>query len=133
MFLNLTPEIGRYLNDNVRTATLARHNGGKAQFPLWWLRTAQYFSRWTGDEGIGVPTEIVGMMAPVERWVVNTSASQFRDYTRSGPTAIGDCYWMEALVQAIESTGTITWTDVRTGTPGPTAPAAPSGVRVIVP
>src|SRR5204862_5431654 len=37
MFLNLTPEIGRYLNDNVRTATLARHNAGKAQFPLWWL------------------------------------------------------------------------------------------------
>lgn len=129
MFLNVTPEIGRYLNENVRAATLARHDGGKAQFPLWWLRTPQYFSRWTGDEGIGVPTEIIGMMAPIERWVVGTSASALRDYTRSGPTAIGDCYWLEALVQAIEATGTVTWTDVRGGG-SPTAPAAPAGVRI---
>ena len=70
------------------------------------------------------------MMAPVERWVVGTSATALRDQMRSGPTAIGDCYWLEALVQAIEATGTTTWTDVRTGT-GPTAPAAPTGVRII--
>lgn len=130
MFLNVTPEIARYLNENVRTATLARHNDGKAMFPLWWLRTPQYFARWTGDEGIGVPTEIIGMMAPLERWVVGSSATALRDQMRSGPTAIGDCYWLEALVQAIEATGTTTWTDVRTGT-GTTAPAAPTGVRIV--
>jgi hypothetical protein len=135
MFLNLSPEMGRYLNDNVRTASLARHNSGKTMYPLWWLRLAPYFTRWTGDESIGTPTELIGMMAPVERWVVGASAATLRDEVRSGPTAIGDCYWVEALVQAVEATGTSTWTDVRTGggPPPPTAPSAPTGLRIVVP
>lgn len=125
MFLNLSPEIGRYLGDHVRSATLARHASGKAMFPLWWLRQASYFSRWTGDESVGLPPEIIGMILPVERWVANASATVMRDYLRSGPLALGDCYWLEALVLAIESTGTTTWVDVRSAPPLP-----PTGVVV---
>jgi hypothetical protein len=128
LFLNMSPEIGRYLNDNVRAATLAKNDSGKAKYPLWWLRRSPYFTRWTGDEGIGVPTEMLGMVIPVERWVVQASASTFKDYMRSGPTAIGDSYWMEALVQSIEATGTLTWTDVRAGAGSP--PVAPQNLRV---
>jgi hypothetical protein len=125
MFLNLSPEIARYLGDHVRAAALSRHASGKAAFPLWWLRQASYFSRWTGDESVGLPPEIIGMMFPVERWVVNASAATLRDYVRSAPLAVGDCYWLEALVQAIESTGSITWVDVRSA-----APLPPTGVVV---
>jgi hypothetical protein len=128
LFLNMSPEIGRYLNDNVRTDTLTKNSGAKTTFPLWWLRRAPYSTRWTGDEGVGLPTEIFGMVIPVERWVVQASAATFRDYMRSGPTAVGDCYWMEALVWAIEATGTLTWTDVRSATGPP--PAVLSGFKV---
>lgn len=125
MFLNLSPEIGRYLADHVRTATLSRHASGKAMFPLWWLRQASYFSRWTGDESVGLPPEVIGMIVPVERWVVGTSAAALRDYVRSGPLATGDLYWLEALVHAIEATGSMSWVDVRTAPPLP-----PTGVVV---
>ncbi len=127
MFLNLSPELGRYLAENVSSATLARHNRGKSQYPLWWLRNAPYFCRWTGDEGVGIPAEMMGMVVPVERWVAQASASTLRDYVRSGPTCIGDCYWLESLVQAIEATGTLTWVDVR----NVSAPAAPTGVKIV--
>lgn len=130
MFLNLSPEIGRYLNDNVRTATLARNTSGKSQFRLWWLRLAPYFNRWTGDEGVGIPTEMMGMVMPIERWVVQASAATLGDYMRSGPTAIGDLYWLESLVLAIEATGSTAWTDVRTGGTA-TPPTAPRNLRIV--
>ena len=119
VFLNLTPEIGRYLHDadgTLRTNVLARHATGKATFPLWWLPKASYFNRsWTGDEGSGLVPEVVGMLAPVERWVVRADAGTLRAQIRGAPNGIGDCYWLEALVQAIEAHGSLHWTDVRRG------------------
>jgi len=129
MFLNLSPEIGRYLNDQVKAATVARNDAGKGMFPLWWLRQAGYFARWTGDESVGIPSEMMGMVMPIERWVGQASAATLKDYVRSGPTSVGDCYWLESVVQAIEATGTLVWTDVRSGVSSP--PAAPTGVRII--
>jgi len=113
MFLNLSPEIGRYLREHVRESTLARHSAGQQRFPLWWLLQAPYFCRWTGDESVGLSPEAVGMFAPIERWVVQTDAATLRSYCRSVPTGRGDCYWLEMLVQAIEAHGVLTWTDVR--------------------
>ncbi|AXA36938.1 MAG: hypothetical protein D6691_11070 [Candidatus Hydrogenedentota bacterium] len=117
VFLNLSPEMGRYLRDHVLTATLTRHSQGKVVFPKWWLGKANYFCRsWTGDEGTGLVPEVFGMMAPIERWVVNASAETLAEFMRSSPTGIGDCYWLEGLVQAIEAHGTTQWVDVRTST-----------------
>jgi hypothetical protein len=113
MFLNLAPELGRYLREHVREATLARHAEGKQRFPLWWLLQAPYFCRWTGDESVGLSPEAVGMFAPIERWVVQADAPTLRAYCRSVPTGRGDCYWLEMLVQAIEAHGTLVWADVR--------------------
>src|SRR5262249_52501641 len=126
IFLNLTPELGRYLHDNVQSATLTRHNSGKATFPFWWVLQANYFNRsWTGDEGTGLVPDVIGMLAPVERWVVQASSSTLRSQVKSSPTGLGDCYWLEALVQAIEAHGTYTWTDVRSAPPpGDTTPPA---------
>jgi hypothetical protein len=136
MFLSLSPEIGRYLADNVASAALSRNSQGKAKFPMWWLRQAPYFVRWTGDESVGVPSEMMGMVMPVERWVVRASAATLRDYMRSGPACIGDVYWLEGLVQAIEATGTITWVDARTDQPVPpppptNGPTAPTNLRIV--
>lgn len=117
MFLNLTPELGRYLHEAsgvLRSNVLARHALGKATFPLWWMPKASYFNRsWTGDEGSGLVPEVVGMLAPVERWVVRADAATLGAQLRGAPNGIGDCYWLEALVQAIEAHGQLKWVDVR--------------------
>jgi len=113
MFLDLSPEIGRYLADHVKAAILQRHNAGLKRFPLFWLRESPYSSRWTGDEGIGVPTELMGMLVPVERWVAGVPSETLAGYVRSAPDCIGDCYWIEALVHAIEATGETKWIGVK--------------------
>jgi len=117
MFLNLTPEIARYLNEEnstLRGAALARHDLGKQTFPLWWLNKVSYFNRsWTGDEGTGLLPEMIGMIAPVERWVAGAPAATLAKQMRGSPQGVGDCYWIEALVQAIEAHGNAAWRDVR--------------------
>ncbi len=115
MFHSLSPEIGRYLAENVRTETLRRHRAGVSRFPLWWLLDAPYFQRdYTGDEGVGlVQPEMMGMLFPIERWVVGTDPATLAGYLASAPSCHGDCVWIEALVQAIEAHGQTQWVDVR--------------------
>jgi hypothetical protein len=113
MFLDLCPEVGRYISDHVKAAVLERHLEGLKKYPLFWLREAPYASRWTGDEGLGIPTELMGMIVPMERWVAGAPPETLARYTRSAPICLGDCYWLEALIHAIESTGKTEWVDVR--------------------
>lgn len=113
IFLNLSPEIGRYLKDEVYQDVLERHNYGLQRYPFWYLRQAQYFTRWTGDEGVGIPTEIMGMITPIERWVLNTDFETLAGYMVSAPLGIGDCYWIESAILALESNATDQWVDVR--------------------
>lgn len=117
MFLNLCPEIGRYIADNatLKTAALARHNSGKSSFPLWWLVDAPYFQRsYTGDEGVGlIAPDMMGQIVPMERWVVGASGATMIGYMRSAPSCRGDCVWIESLVQAIEANGTLQWVNVQ--------------------
>ncbi|MCX6268858.1 MAG: T9SS type A sorting domain-containing protein [Bacteroidetes bacterium] len=113
IFLNLSPELGRYLRDMVYTAVVQRHNEGLSRFPLWWLRQSPYFTRWTGDEGIGIPSEMFGMIMPVERWVIQKKSAALNAFMQSAPIGIADCYWLEALVLAMESDATDEWVDTR--------------------
>ena len=115
MFLSISPEIGRYLAENVREEILKRHAHGKSRFPLWWLVDAPYFQRdYTGDEGVGlVQPEMMGMIFPIERWVAGADASTLAGYIASAPSCRGDCVWIESLIQTIEAFGKTRWTDVR--------------------
>ena len=65
-----------------------------------------------GGEGVGVTPELIGMIYPVERWVKGTEAAELA-YMRSAPLGIGDCYWLEALVQTIEAFGDVKWEEVK--------------------
>jgi hypothetical protein len=115
MFLDLCPETGRYLADYVKPEVVQRHQEGLKIYPLFWLREVPYGSRWTGDEGLGIPTELMGMLVPIERWVALAPAETLVRYTRSAPLCCGDCYWLEMLVQAIESTGKTEWIELEKG------------------
>jgi hypothetical protein len=112
MFLDLCPEVGRYLSDHVKDAVLQRDEEGLKKYPFFWLREVPYDSRWTGDEGLGIPTELMGMIVPIERWVAGASFNKLSGYLRSTPICVGDCYWLEALVQAIEASGSTEWVQV---------------------
>lgn len=112
MFLDLCPEVGRYLSEHVKSAVLDRHAEALKRFPLFWLREVPYNSRWTGDEGLGIPTELMGMIVPVERWVAGAKPETLARSTRSSPMCLGDCYWLETLTSAIEASGRTAWVEV---------------------
>ena len=112
VFLDACPEILRFLHDTQKVEVLRRTEQIKARYPLWWLHQAPYFTRWTGDEGVGVTPELIGMVFPVERWVAQTEAAQLERFMRSTPVGIGDCYWIESLVQTIEAFGRLEWKKV---------------------
>ncbi len=103
----------RFIKDNVKDQAIARVRRIEAVYPLWWFAQAPYFTRWTGDEGVGTPPELFGMCYPLERWVVETPPETLATYMRSIPTGIGDCYWLEGLVQTIESFGVLAWEKVQ--------------------
>ena len=109
MFLELCPEVGRFLAENVKDEVLKRHSAAMARYPMFWLREVPYGGRWTGDEGKGLPTELMGMLVPIERWVAGAKAETLAGYMRSAPISLGDCYWLESLVIAIESAGQTQW------------------------
>jgi len=114
IFLHLSPEMGRYLDDEVNDDAVERHTWGLERFPYWWLRQAQYFCRWTGDEGVGIPAEMMGMVMPMERYVIGRDFETMSSYLLSAPLGIADCYWIESAVYALESNATDQWADVRT-------------------
>jgi hypothetical protein len=84
------------------------------RFPMWWLRESPYFNRWTGDEGIGTPSNSFGTNVPLERWFRNVDAETLASYVISSPVGIADSYWIEALILALESNANDQWVDVRT-------------------
>ena len=112
MFLELCPEVGLYLSEHVKDTVLQRNREGLQKYPFFWLREAPYDSRWTGDEGLGIPTELMGMIVPIERWVADAPFERLAGYMRSAPICVGDCYWLEALVHAIEASGRTEWVEV---------------------
>ena len=109
VFLDSCPEILRFLDDTAKREVFRRTDQIKASYPLWWLHQAPYFTRWTGDEAVGVTPELIGMVFPIERWVAKTEARDLTQFMRSVPVGIGDCYWLESLVQTIEAFGRLEW------------------------
>ena len=55
----------------------------------------------------------MGVIMPMERWGGGASPETMARYTRSAPICVGDCYWLEALVHAIEASGTTGWVPVK--------------------
>jgi hypothetical protein len=117
MLMNTSPEVGRFLKDNVKDAVVQKNNRIKSSFPHWWFIAPPY-GTWAGNigpdcEGCGLPREVFGMVFPVERWVADATPDTLAGFMTSGPDGLGDCFWLEGLVWTIEAYGTTTWTDVR--------------------
>jgi hypothetical protein len=112
MLLDAPPEILRFLADHAPRDLTARADAFARRYPLWWLYQAQYFTRWTGDESVGLTSEAFGMVFPIRRWIETLPAEKRSTIMRSAPVGIGDCYWLEALAQTIEAHGRTHWRPV---------------------
>lgn len=113
-FLDLVPEVGRYLHDHLREPVLQRHRALLADFPHWWIYRPWYANGWTGHESAGLPPEIIGMIFPIERWVVKASPEVLVAYQpQNAVHGLGDCHALEALVSALSAYGPERCVDVR--------------------
>jgi hypothetical protein len=113
MLMNLTPEVGRYLRENLKEVVIAKNEAIKKSFPHWWFIAPPYAS-WAGNigpdcEANGLPREIFGMIYPAERWVNESAAQTLAGYMTSGADGIGDCFWLEGLAQTIDVYGQTRW------------------------
>jgi hypothetical protein len=114
IFLNISPEICRFLDDYYQQQTIQHHLNEVQKYPLWWIRSVPYWTRWTGDESVGLPSEVCGMASPIERWIIKRNKFEFAIYTKSRPYCKADSHWLEMLIDAIELYGQTNWVDVRT-------------------
>lgn len=115
IFLHMTPEVARYIGDHepLKSHVLKRHRVGKKMFPLWWLNHSPYFSRWSGDEGIGLSPEMFGMVVPLDLWVEDLSNEEVSKYFRGTPQGQADLYWLTSYIQWLEDQFPYEWVDVR--------------------
>lgn len=114
-FLDLVPEVGRYLRDNLREPVLERQRALQSAFPHWWVYRPWYASGWTGHESQGLPPEILGMLFPIERWVVGAPKTALTGYhPQHAAHGLGDCHALESLVLTLSAHGPDRWLDVRT-------------------
>lgn len=114
MFLSSSPEVMRFIGRRAAEASLRRIEAFVRRYPVWWVSQSPYFTRWTGDESVGLAApQSIGMVFPFQRWLMEVEPEELRRLLRSSPTGIGDCHWMEAAVSAIEASGEVSWEDVR--------------------
>jgi phosphodiesterase/alkaline phosphatase D-like protein len=131
LFMNTCPEVGRFMYDYVRSDVMARDAQIEDRWPHWFIRQVHYHgSRWTGDESVGLTMEIYAMRFPIARWVSKENPDVMADWL-DAPVGIGDCYYIESLIQTIEAYGSTSWEDVRTGGGDPPPPPPPPGDMMV--
>ena len=120
MFYNLPPEIGRYILDNssITSQCVARHESLINAFRFWYTHRPWYGTGWTGHESRGLPSAVIGMAMPMERWVMQRSTGTLVGYKiHSAPIWMGDSYTIEAMVLTLSAFGPQQWVDVRSTAP----------------
>lgn len=134
-FLDISPEIGRYMVDNasLKDAVLGTtpQNGydiksGERKYPLWYMSQAPFDTIYFG-EGSGTAPDLKAMIFPIHAWVLKDSKDQLRKYLDVPDAPIGDYYYMQNLVRTIEAHGSECWKDVR----NPTASCNTLGVSTV--
>lgn len=112
--LYLTPEIARLIRETpeLRKAVQARTQAAVLQWPMWHLSQGSAFSRHYGESHALSPF-MSAMIFPIRANVEQLPADRLRRYVDCEDAAIGDCFYLERLVLAIEATGESNWIDVR--------------------
>lgn len=116
--IDITPEIGRYLNADtgIRTQILGTSEFGLPMLikksPMWYMAQAPQWNKFSGEGSGSVPFDRA-MIFPIKNWIQNETAAQLRRYIDVPDAAVGDCYYLQNLVRVIEASGPDCWKDVR--------------------
>ncbi len=130
-FLDISPEIGRYLFDDVtlKNTALGTSNNDiyslkRAEYfwPLWYVAQAPMWTTYFG-EGSGVPPDAKAMIFPLKSWVQKEPAAQLRKYLDVPDALLGDYYYIQNLIRIIEAHGQECWVNILTGVENCIAPA----------
>ncbi len=141
-FLDITPEIGRYIYDNasLKSAVLGSATNysiyslyrGESFSPLWYMAQAPQWSRYYG-EGSGEPPDTKAMIFPLKAWVQKESGEQLRQYVDVGDALVGDFYYMQNTARTIAAFGQECWENLQTSTvecPASFTPICPTDINL---
>ena len=107
----LTPEVARYLSDlpMLRRSLEAYVDQAVAIWPLWWMAQAPVGDWGYFDEGACAGPETRMMLFGYFAWVRHQPAQDLRLWVDVPDALIGDCYYLQNLVSAIEACGQTAW------------------------
>lgn len=120
-YLNITPEIGRYMYDDqtLRNAVLGTTSAPlytlsyiERKFPTWFMAQSPSWNRYFG-ESTGIPLDTKAIVFPLKAWVQKQNSSQLTRYVDVPDALVGDYYFMQNLTRTIQSYGEECWQDVR--------------------
>lgn len=107
----LTPEVARYINEqpDLKRAMERYVDQAVAVWPLWWMAQAPVGDGGYFDEGSCAGPETRMMFFNYFAWVRQKPAKELRLLVDVPDALIGDCYYLQNLVTAIESLGQSRW------------------------
>jgi hypothetical protein len=107
----LTPEVARYFNGQpeLKRGVESYVERAVAVWPLWWMAQAPVGDGGYFDEGACAGPETRMMLFNYFAWVRQKPAGELRLLVDVPDTLIGDCYFLQNLVTAIEACGRTRW------------------------
>lgn len=107
----LTPEVARYIDGQpaLKRALESYAARAEAVWPLWWMAQAPVGDGGYFDEGACAGPEMRMMLFNYVAWVRHEPATQLSRWVGVPDALIGDCYYLQNLVTAIESWGQTNW------------------------
>jgi hypothetical protein len=113
-WLELTPETARYLRNHpaLYDRVTSHVNEGVAHWPMWYVSQASAFTRYYG-ESHALPPDLSKMIFPVKALVERADPENLRKWVDAEDAPLGDWFFLERLVLALEAHGAAQWRDVR--------------------
>ena len=104
---HLTPEVAHYIKDQpeLKRATEAYVDQALTIWPLWWMAQAPVGDGGYFDEGCCAGPETRMMLFSYLAWVRQKPAAELSRLVDVPDALVGDCYYLQNLVTAIEAWG----------------------------
>ncbi|MBN1846661.1 MAG: hypothetical protein JW810_13330, partial [Sedimentisphaerales bacterium] len=108
--LDLSPELARFINDHppTRQQVLAVIEEGVWRYPMWFVSQASCFMRLYGESHAITPL-YSKMIFPVKALVEQADPGQLLIWVDAEDAPLGDLFFLERLVLAIEAWGQADW------------------------
>jgi hypothetical protein len=103
--------LARYINEQpeLKRATEGYADQSVATWPLWWMAQAPVGDWGYFDEGSCAGPETRMMLFNYFAWVRQKPANELRLLVDVPDALIGDCYYLQNTVTAIEAWGQTSW------------------------